>query len=239
MNHNVVEFDHVSKRFSEKLALDEISFELPAGKVIGVVGTNGAGKTTLLKLIAGLLRPSEGNVLVKEKKVSRRISSEVAYLPEHGGYYPFYTVNETLEYYSTIYTDFDKNKSEEMLNFMELDRNQKVYSLSKGAKIRLKMVVALSRRAPIVLLDEPLAGLDPMIRESIIKGIVAFVDLSRQTVIMTTHEVSEIEPALDMVIAVKGGKIIKIDDVENIREDYGASLVEWMKKKMDADQHFY
>lgn len=239
MDHNVVEFTHVSKRFSEKLALDELSFELPEGKIIGVIGPNGAGKTTLLKLIAGLLRPSEGDVLVNEKKVSRRISSEVAYLPEQEGCYPFYTVNETLKYYSTIYTDFDKNKSEEMINFMELDRNQKVYSLSKGAKIRLKMVVALSRSAPVVLLDEPLARLDPMIRESIIKGLVAFVDLSKQTVVMTTHEVAEMEPVLDIVLAIKAGKIIRIDDVENIREDYGSSLVEWMKEKMSPKHDFY
>lgn len=96
--------------------------------------------------------------------------------------------------------------------------------------MRLKMVLALSRRAPLILLDEPLAGLDPMIRDSMIKGLVAFVDPSEQTVMITTHEVSEIEPALDMVIALKNGKIVKLDDVENIRGMYGDSLVEWMKE---------
>lgn len=230
MSHKLVEFDHVSKNFGKEIAVDDISFQLPQGKVIGVIGPNGSGKSTLLKLIGGLLRPTQGKVVVNGKPAKRRISSEVSYMPEQDGCYPFYTVNESIKYYDSIYADFDESKAKEMLDFMELSKNQEFNSLSKGGKTRLKMVLALSRRAPLVLLDEPLAGLDPMIRDSIIKGLVAFIDPSEQTVVVTTHEVSEMEPALDMVIALKRGKIIKIDDVENIRAMHGDSLVEWMKE---------
>lgn len=230
MNRNLVQFDHVSKNYLKKIALDDVSFQLPKGKVIGVIGPNGSGKSTLLQLTAGLLRPTQGKVVVNGKRAKRRISSEVSYMPEQDGCYPFYTVTEAIKYYDSIYTDFDKSKAEEMLDFMELSRNQEVTSLSKGGKVRLKMVLALSRRAPLVLLDEPLAGLDPMIRDSIIKGLVAFVDLPEQSVVLTTHEVAEIEPALDTVVALKNGRIVKVDDVENIRETYGDSLVEWMKE---------
>lgn len=236
MTHKMVQFDHVSKRFPGKMALDDVSFELPQGKMVGVIGPNGAGKSTLLKLIAGLLRPTEGKVVVNEKLAKRRISAEVSYLPEQEGCYPFYTVAETLKLYDTIYADFDDRKAEEMVDFMELDGDQKVNALSKGGKARLKMVAALSRRAPVVLLDEPLAGLDPMIRDSVIKGLVAFVDSSEQTVVMTTHEVSEIEPALDMVVAVKDGGIVKIDEVEKIRGMYGDGLVKWMKDTLGSIQ---
>lgn len=236
MNHKMVQFDHVSKRFPGKIALDDVSFELPEGKVIGMIGPNGAGKSTLLKLIAGLLHPTEGKVVVNEKPAKRRISAEVAYLPEQEGCYPFYTVAETLKFYDTVYADFDDRKAEEMVDFMGVDRNQKVIALSKGGKARLKMVTVLSRSAPVVLLDEPLAGLDPMIRDSVIKGLVSFVDPSEQTVIMTTHEVSEIEPALDMVVAVKNGGIVKIDEVENIRGMYGDGIVEWMKEALGSSR---
>ncbi len=230
MNHNLVQFDHVSKNYMKEIALDDVSFQLPPGKVIGVIGPNGSGKSTLLKLTAGLLRPTQGKVIVNGKPAKRRISSEVSYMPEQDGCYPFYTVTEAIKYYNSIYTDFDEGEAKEMLDFMELSRNQEVNNLSKGGKVRLKMVLAMSRRTPLILLDEPLAGLDPMIRDSIIKGLVAFVDPSEQTVVITTHEVSEIEPALDMVIALKNGKIVKLDDVENIRGMYGDSLIEWMKE---------
>ncbi|MEN1969539.1 ABC transporter ATP-binding protein [Lentibacillus sp. N15] len=238
MNRKLVQFDRVSKKYLEKIALDDVSFQLPQGKVIGVIGSNGSGKSTLLKLTAGLLRPTQGKVVVNGKPAKRRISAEVSYLPEQDGYYPFYTVAETLKYYNTLYADVDEYKSKEMLDFMELNRNQAVNGLSKGEKVRLKMVLTLSRRVPLVLLDEPLAGLDPMIRDSIIKGLVAFVDLSEQTVVMTTHEVSEIEPALDMAVALKNGKIAKVDDVENIRGMYGDSLVEWMKEALGTASSF-
>ncbi|HEX7064037.1 MAG TPA: ABC transporter ATP-binding protein [Bacillales bacterium] len=236
MSNAIVHFEKVTKRFSRKLALDDASFELPRGKMIGVIGPNGAGKSTLLKLAAGLLRPSEGRVVVDGKAVGRRISSEVSYLPEQEGCYSFYTVSETLRFYGQVYSDFDDRKAGEMLEFMELEPDQKVGSLSKGGKARLKMVVALARRAPLVLLDEPLSGLDPMIRDSIIKGLVAFIDLSEQTVIMTTHEVAEVEPALDMVIAIKDGGIVKIDDVEEIRSMHGGGLVDWMKETFGPAQ---
>lgn len=230
MSSAIVHFEHVTKRFSKKIALDDASFELPRGKLIGVIGPNGAGKSTLLKLTAGLLRPTEGKVMVGGKPARRRISAEVSYLPEQEGCYSFYTVSETLRFYSQVYKDFDEEKAGEMLEFMELEPEQKVDALSKGGKARLKMVLALSRHAPLVLLDEPLSGLDPMIRESIIKGLVAFIDLTEQTVMMTTHEVAEIEPALDTVIAMKQGGIVKIDDIENIRSMHGGGLVDWMKE---------
>lgn len=230
MSDTVVEFDGVVKNFSGRTALKGISFELPRGEIIGVIGPNGAGKSTILKLIAGLLRPTMGNVLVNGRKTVRRISEKVAYLPEQEGGYPFYTVSEMLTFYDTIYADFDHEKAREMVDFMKLDFRQKVGSLSKGNHARLKMIFTLSRRAPLILLDEPLSGLDPMIRESIIKSLVAFIDLPEQTVIMTTHEVAEIEPALDTVVAVREGELVRIDKVDAIRETHGDGLVHWMKE---------
>ena len=164
------------------------------------------------------------------EQVRRRSSRDIAYLSEQWGCYPFYTIHETLQYMSTIYADFDQQKAMEMLDFMQFAAQQKVSSLSKGNLARLKLVLVLSRKASLILLDEPLSGLDPMIRESILKGLIAFIDLPDQTVIMTTHEVSEVEPLLDMVVALRDGKVIRMDDVENIRTVYGNGLVQWMKE---------
>ncbi|MGZ6505285.1 MAG: AAA family ATPase, partial [Tumebacillaceae bacterium] len=137
---------------------------------------------------------------------------------------------ETLQYYATLFADFNLSKARDMLEFMKLDPQQRVGSLSKGNLARLKMVLTLSRNAPLVLLDEPLSGLDPLIRDSIIKGLIAFINVPEQTVIMTTHEVAEVEPLLDMVVGLQDGRIVCIDEVENIRSTYGHGLVAWMKE---------
>jgi ABC-2 type transport system ATP-binding protein len=230
MENPIVRFEHVVKKFGGKTAIADVSFDLPRGKIIGMIGPNGSGKSTMLKLMAGLLRPTKGKVWVAGKPAERRSSREVAYLSEQGSCYPFYTVSETLQFYRNIYADFDCHKAMEIIDFMQLDPQQKVGSLSKGNYTRLKMVVALSRRVPLVLLDEPLSGLDPMIRESVIQSLIVFVDLPKQTVIMTTHEVAEVEPVLDQIVAIRDGKIVRIDDVEHIRSIHGTGLVDWMKE---------
>ncbi|OYD08305.1 ABC transporter ATP-binding protein [Paludifilum halophilum] len=230
MNDIIVRLEQVVKRFSGRTAPAEIGLELPRGEVIGVIGPNGAGKTTLLKLIAGLLYPDGGKVLVRGKPAARRRSSEVAYMPEKGGLYPFFTVTETVRYYRTVFADFDENKAREMLDYMQLDQQQTAGDLSRGERGRLKLVMALSRQVPLVLLDEPLAGLDPMIRKSILKGLITFIDLPRQTVLLSTHEVEEVEPVLDRVVALRGGKLVRADVLETIRCMHGENLVDWMEE---------
>jgi len=128
------------------------------------------------------------------------------------------------------FDDFDSNRAVEMLKFMQLNPEARIKDLSRGNRGRLKIVLALARNAGLILMDEPLSGLDPMVRESIIKGLISYIDLERQTVIMTTHEVAEIEPLLDLVVAIRDGQVLKIEEVDRIREEYNLSLVEWMKQ---------
>jgi len=104
------------------------------------------------------------------------------------------------------------------------------YILSKGNKMRIKLVLVLARNVPLLPLDEPLSGLDPMVRESIIKGLISFLDMEQQTVVLTTHEVDEVEPLLDIVAALKAGTVYKVEETEVIRSEYGLSLINWMKQ---------
>ncbi|SFG28488.1 ABC-2 type transport system ATP-binding protein [Desulfotomaculum arcticum] len=228
----VVQFDHVTKRYPGKVALRDVTFTLPRGKVIGLIGPNGSGKSTALKLMAGLLRASIGAVAVNGKPATRRIGGEVAYLSELDALYSSFTIEETIGLHQGLYEDFDREKAHEMLSFMQLNPGDKVKNLSKGNRGRLKIVLALSRRAALILMDEPLSGLDPIVRESIIKGMISFIDLETQTVIMTTHEVAEIEPMLDLVVAIRDGQVLKIEEIDNIRGQLNMSLVEWMKQTL-------
>lgn len=232
MTVHIVRFENVTKKYLSQVALNNVSFDLPRGKIAALVGPNGSGKSTILKLAAGLAQPSQGSVTVQGKTVNRRAAEEVAYLSESDNLYPFFTVRETIKFNAGLFADFDMEKAREILSFMQLEPNKKVRHLSKGNRGRLKILLALSRRAPLILMDEPLSGLDPLVRDSIIRSMISYLDLQEQTIFMSTHEVSEVEPVLDLVISLNEGRIMGMEEVENIREKHSLSLVDWMKKTM-------
>lgn len=233
MAEPIIQFQNVTKKYPGQEALRNVSFTLPQGKIIGLVGPNGSGKSTILKLTAGLVHPSSGSVQVNGREANRRLASQVSYLSELDVLYPFYTVGETLQFSAGQFADFDWAKAQDMMNFLQLDPNKKVKSLSKGNRGRLKIILTLARRVPLVLMDEPLSGLDPIVRDSIIRSLISYLDLEQQTVVITTHEVAEIEPLLDTVVAIQNGLVQGMAEVEDIRSNAGKSLLEWMKETLN------
>lgn len=225
----MIQLKAVTKRYLNKTALVDVDLTLPEGAIIGVVGENGSGKSTLLKLMAGLIRPTQGQVNWNGQPVNRRFASQVAYLSEEESYYPFFTVQEMLTFTASQFADFDWERAKNMLQFMNLDPDQKIKNLSKGNRGRVKLIQTLSRNAPLILMDEPLSGLDPMVRDSIVKGLISFIDLERQTVVITTHEVNEVEPLLDWLIAIRAGKLIRMTEAEELRAQEHQSISEWMQ----------
>ncbi|MBR3121268.1 ABC transporter ATP-binding protein [Oceanobacillus profundus] len=224
----MITLTNVSKRYGTKKALDHVNLELTPGKLIGLVGENGSGKSTTLKLIAGLNHPTNGEVRVNGEKVTRKIADSVSYLSELDEYYRFFTVKRSIEFQSSQFKDFDKEKAYEILKFMKLDPNDKLKHLSKGNRGRLKIVLSLARNVPVILMDEPFSGLDPMVRNSIVKGLISFIDLEKQLVLITTHEIREVENILDEVVAIKAGSIIGHHNVEELREQKQMGIVDWM-----------
>ena len=230
----MIEISHVTKKYLMYPAVKSVEVTFQLGKIIGVIGENGSGKTTLLKLLAGLLRPSSGSIMIDNQQVGRGISKKLAYLTDMDYYYPYFTVIELVHYYKSQFADFDQDKALEIVSFMKLDHNQKIKHLSKGNKNRLKIAVTLGRRAPYIVLDEPFTGLDPMVRKAIMNSIIKFVDLEKQTVIMATHEVNEVEPILDEVLLMSKGKVIAHKSVDHIREEYGMDVLQWMESQYEA-----
>ncbi|AIF65425.1 ABC transporter ATP-binding protein [Terribacillus saccharophilus] len=224
----MIEFKNVSKRYMTKTALRDVDLKLDKGKIIGLVGLNGAGKSTTMKLIAGLINPSKGSVELDGEKVTRRIASKVSYLSELDEYYSFYTVQQTIDFFATQFPDFNKEKAEEIRAYMNLDANTKVKHLSKGNRGRLKIILTLSREVPVLLMDEPLSGLDPLVRDSIVKGLITFVDTEKQLVLLSTHQIMEVEMILDEVIAIKDGELVDHRNVEELRYDEQKGILEWM-----------
>jgi ABC-2 type transport system ATP-binding protein len=228
----MIELKNVSKKYGKDFSLKNVSISFEPGKIYGLLGPNGSGKSTTLKMITGLVYPNGGEIYVDGEKVERKISRKVAYLTELDMFYEPFTVQNMIEFYSSQFSDFDGEKADILVKDLNLDRTKKIKQLSKGNRGRLKLVLALSRKAPILLLDEPFSGLDPMVRDSIVKSLLTYIDFEEQTVIIATHEIDEIEPLLDEVIAIYNGNFIGRENVERLREEEGLSVLQWFKNKM-------
>lgn len=220
----MIELKEIHKRYLLKHAISGVDLQIRKGSIVGLLGPNGSGKSTLLKMMAGLIYPSSGSILVNGREPDVRNKQHVAYLPEIDNLYNWMTVKETLRFISGFYEDWQADKAAEMLVTMELDENQKVRNLSKGLRARLKLVAALSRNVPLVLLDEPFSGIDPSSRAKIIRSIINEFQSEDQTIILSTHSVNESEPMFDDVIFLHQGRVKIFDSTENLRAEYGCSL---------------
>ncbi|MEK4026756.1 ABC transporter ATP-binding protein [Sporosarcina sp. FSL W7-1283] len=224
----MIELQTVSKRYGFKHALNGVTLALPKGKIIGLVGENGSGKTTVLKLMAGLLSPNAGVVSLDGKTITRRVAAKIAYMPDTDLFYPYFTVGQLFEFYDSQFEDFQLKKAKEIADFLKVSLDVKISTLSKGNRGRVKIAVTLGREADYYLLDEPFSGLDPMVREDISKGLIRFTDTERQTVLMSTHEIKEVEPLLDELIVLKEGRILAHKEIDEIRDVYGMDATSWL-----------
>ena len=219
----------VSFNYKRKTVLERISFEVPPGQIIGLIGENGSGKSTLLKLMAGVLVPTEGTITFGGAKVTRQMASKIAYQPDIDLFYEKLTGEEVFSLYASQFDDFSTAKAKEIAQFLEVPIGVKLGKLSKGNRARIKMATFLARDAELYLMDEPFAGLDPLAREALMKAIIKFIDTEHCSIVLSTHEVNEVEPILDEVILLKDGHIRAMENLEEIRDERGENAVEWMK----------
>lgn len=227
----MIEFKQVNKYFGTVRALDNFQVELPSGRVIGLFGPNGAGKSTTLKMIAGLNRPNQGEVLVDGLN-PWKTRDRVAYLPEIDHLYTWMTVGNAAHFLRTFYQDWDQEKYLDLLNYLSLQETMKIGRISKGQRAKVKLLLTLSRRSAYLLLDEPLSGIDLLTREEIINSVIRDYREGEQTIIISTHEIGDIEGLVDEVIFIQQGKIVLAGNAEDLREERNMSLVEIMKEVM-------
>lgn len=224
MSESVISIKKLSKRYPGVQALDNIDLEFPRGMISGLVGPNGSGKTTLLKIIADLAKKDSGEVNIKRKNSSTHLMEDIAFLPEINHLYKWMNIKEAVNFYSVQFSDFSESKAEELLDFMNLKKEQKIKSLSKGMAARLKLVLTLGRSAPILLLDEPLAGIDPASRSRILESLIGEFDSENQSIILSTHEVIEAEKFFDYVVFLDEGKVVLSGNADDLRAEKGQSI---------------
>ncbi|MEK4690146.1 ABC transporter ATP-binding protein [Bacillus sp. FSL W8-1202] len=229
-----IKLEHVSKKYGRHTAVNDVSITLSSGRIYGLIGPNGSGKSTTLKMMASLLFPTSGFVKVDEEQVTREMVRQTAYLTELDMFYPHFTVKDMVNFYQSQFPDFQTEQAYKLLNEMQLNPEKKIKKLSKGNRGRLKIVLALARRADVIVLDEPFSGLDPMVRDSIVNSLVSYIDFEQQIVVIATHEIDEIETLLDEVIILANGEKVAQREVEDIREQEGMSVLQWFKSKMEV-----
>ena len=201
----------------------DLKLEIPEGKIIGLLGPNGSGKTTLLKLCAGLLTANSGSIAICGQPVGFDTKALVSYLPDRTYLRNNQTIREQLLFFRDFYEDFDLNRAEEMLKALGIDQKSRFGSLSKGAKEKVQLVLVMSRRAKLYLLDEPIGGVDPAARDYILNTIVSNFDPDA-TVLISTHLIADVEPVLDEFIFLFRGNILRTGSVDDARETEGMSL---------------
>ena len=213
----------LTKDYGKLIALDNIDLTITKGKIIGLLGPNGSGKTTLIKILSGLLTTTEGEALIDGKKIGDATKAVVSYLPERPYFSPWMRVEECLKFFEDFYKDFDRALAEKMLIDLDIDKKRKLRTLSKGTKEKVQLILVMSRRAKLYLLDEPIAGVDPAARDYILETIISSYN-REATVIISTHLISDIETVLDEYIFIKYGKIIEHGDAKGYEEKSGQSL---------------
>ena len=218
------------KNYGDKEVLKDINLVIPKGKIIGLLGKNGTGKSTLIKLINDLLTPSKGEILVNGKKVGVDSKKIISYLPERTYLDKSMTARDTIKYFCDFYDNFDEEKAIKLLNDLDLDIDVKLSKMSKGMQEKVQLVLVMSRKADLYILDEPLGGVDPATRDYILDTILTNFN-EGASVIISTHLISDVERILDEVIFIDKGKIILTGDADKLRKKNKSSIDELFRRK--------
>lgn len=219
----VAECRNLTKNFSGVKALNSIDLRLERGKIIGLLGPNGSGKTTLIKILNGLLEPTFGEVLIDGEHPGVHTKSVVSYLPDKTYFADWMKVTDIFDIFEDFYADFDRQKAESMCLSMGIKANDKIKTMSKGTKEKVQLILVMSRKAQLYLLDEPIAGVDPAARDYILTTIINNYN-EEGTVVISTHLISDIERILDEVVFIKNGVVVRHEAVDDIKEKEGKSI---------------
>lgn len=219
----VIELQSVTRHFGQKRALDNVSLTVPRGVVFGLVGENGAGKTTLIKHILGLLRPQSGSARVfglDPVAQPAEVLARVGYLSENRDLPGWMRIDELLRYTRAFYKSWDADYAEQLRVQFGLDHAARVKNLSRGETARAGLLLALAHRPPLLVLDEPSSGLDPVVRRDILEAIIRTVAEEGRSVLFSSHLLEEVERVSDYLAMMHNGKLVLCGTLEEIKHSH-------------------
>ncbi len=219
----ILQCQGLTKYYGGVLALDHADIAIEPGQIVGLLGPNGSGKTTLIKLANGLLQPTSGSILIDDMTPSPKTHAIVSYLPERIALTDWMNVRQLMDFYGDFYADFQREAAEQMLAQLQLPLGQTVRQMSKGTREKLQLILTMSRKAKLYLLDEPIGGVDPATRDYILHSTLSHNN-PEAAVAISTLLITDVESILDSVIFLNQGKVVLQSTVDDIRETRGKSV---------------
>lgn len=225
----MIEVKNVKKRYGRKTVLNGVTFSAKKGEITCLIGINGVGKTTIMKAIMALTPIHSGEILIDGEKVNKNTFNKVAFIPDMITMPPNMRIEEALEFMADFYPTWNQTRAEEILEFFRLNRKDRIGDLSKGNTAKANLLLGLALDVDYVLMDEPFSGIDIFSREEIAEIFTSHL-VEDRGVIITTHEINDIEHLIDRAIILHESRVLKEFDTEKVRELEGKSVIDVMRE---------
>ncbi len=222
------ELTGVSKRFGAAPALDELSLSIPEGSVVGLIGRNGCGKTTLLRLVVGLYLPTEGHCEALGCPVGKLGPDElsrIGVVHQESRFLVWMKVRQHLRYIASFYKDWDQDREQRLLKELELDQEARVGTLSPGNLQKLAIILAVCHHPKLLLLDEPMAAMDPIGREKLFEFLLDLLQEDGNTTVISSHALRDVERIVDRVVCLDGGRLLEDTSLDDLQERFARWIV--------------
>ena len=226
----LIEISGLSKAYGKKQALHNVDMVFEGGQIIGLLGPNGSGKTTLLKVMTGLLKDYDGVVKIDGTCIGAETEAMLSSLPAEPYFSDWMKVKDALAIFVDMYADFDLDKCLTIMRRFQIDDGMRIKTMSKGTKEKFQLALVMSRKAKIIVLDEPIGGVDPAAREVILDTILENYS-PEQTILIATHLIADIERIFSTVVFIKNGQIVLNSEVEDVRQETGKSIDELFREE--------
>lgn len=236
----MIEILGVSKNFENKKALKDISLKITKGSIFGFIGPNGAGKSTLMRALAGIYNVDDGKILINGEEVfnNAEIKKFIGYVEDENNFFSTFRVKNVIKYYSLAYESFDIKRYNKLNEFFQISDKAYVFRLSKGMKMRLSLMLNLSINAELLILDEPMNGLDPIIKRKFINILLDEVAENNTTIIISSHNLMEMERICDSIAIINEGEIKYTNSIEKMKRSIKKLQVVFEKEVREEDLNF-
>lgn len=217
----MIKVENLTKNFEDYIALDRLNLTVNRGSIYGLVGVNGSGKTTLIKHLAGVFRGDGGAVKIDDANVydNEAIKARTGYIPDDLYFFPQYTLKMLGKFYAGMYKNWDEARFTELIDLMGLDAKKRVGKFSKGMQKQSALALSLSTMPEVLLLDEPIDGLDPIVRQRVFRWIIDDVAARQMTVLISSHNLKEMDGICDTVGIIKGGQMLIERDIDELKAE--------------------
>ncbi len=214
-----ISLEHVTKRFGGRPVVDDLSFRVCRGATIGLIGLNGAGKTTAIRMMVGLMAPDAGRIVVDGTPIEQDrvgVKARLGYVPDRPNVYPWMRVDQAIAFARSFHPRWNDGRCRELLRMLQLEGALRVGQLSKGQGAKLSLVLALAYDPPVLILDEPTNGLDPVVRDEFFEGVLATASRQDQTVLFSSHVLGDVHRLADSVALLHEGRLLLHGDIEDL-----------------------